>query len=108
MKKFKIKKLNTRELIKKITPHVARIKQDKNKLIPAIAVICLILFLDLFYFLRPQIRACGAVGSKITTLRKDLDNLNADLVMMQRYESGVGLGEIKKMVPFGQLPGVIE
>ncbi|MBL7081194.1 MAG: type 4a pilus biogenesis protein PilO [Candidatus Omnitrophica bacterium] len=95
------KKINRKDILTKIT-------EDRNKLLLTIFVILVVLCLDFFFGLRPQMRALGAINPKIARLRKDLKNLNSDLIKMQRQETGFMDTEVKKIASSDQIAWVIE
>jgi Tfp pilus assembly protein PilO len=112
-------KIDTRKLITqitskmagitpKITQHLTKITQDRNKLVIAISVIALVLLLDFSLVLRAQTRALRTIKPKIAKLRTDLKNLNIDSVRMQRQEEGLSAEQAKNIVLPGQIPWVIE
>jgi Tfp pilus assembly protein PilO len=109
MKKIKLKEL-VPEIGKKVNFQElsTKIIQDKNKLILAIVAVVIILYLDISFGIKSQLRALRAVTPKIVRLKTDLKNLNADLVRMQRQEAGFAIDQIKELVSPGQLAGLIE
>ena len=97
----KISLQDLQELFTKIT-------QNKNKLIAVVAVISIILYLDFSFVLKFQMNALGKINPQVIRLKKGLQNLNSDLIAMQRHEQGLGVGATKKLVAAGQVPWVIE
>jgi len=121
MKQFKIKKIQPQELLAKIskkidfpgllakiTQEITKITKDRNKLILAIFVILIILFLDFSFGLKSQRRALARINPKIVRLRKGLGNLNSDLIRMQRQEAGLTDIQVKEMISSGQKAWVSE
>lgn len=103
-----MRKIDLQKLLSKITPYITKITQDRNKLILAILVILVILFMDFSFGLRTQTRALRAVDSKIVGLKKGLENLRSDLDMMKRQEAGLAIGGEKKLISADQIPWIIE
>ncbi|MFC1658589.1 type 4a pilus biogenesis protein PilO [Candidatus Omnitrophota bacterium] len=110
MKKIKIdiqgllnskKGMNVQGLLNKIT-------QDKKILAASILAILAILYLDFSFALQPQMRALKAINPKILTVKKELAQLNADSIRMQRHTRGSAPIKLKEMVHNGQTPLVIE
>lgn len=106
-----MKKLNLKELLNKIKPHIAeninKITQDRNKLILAVLAVVIILYLDFSFVLMSQIRALKAISPNIARLSSGLKNLNADLEIMQK-QTGSVVSQIKKIASSDQISWVIE
>jgi Tfp pilus assembly protein PilO len=95
------KKINPQELLNKIT-------QNKNMLILSSLVILLILYLDFSFGLKTQQRALQAISPKIVNAKKDLEQLKLDSIRM-RSQAIVGKpGQVKEIVPSGQMALAIE
>jgi Tfp pilus assembly protein PilO len=102
------KKLNLPELLAKFTQQADKIIADRNKLVLAIALILVILYLDFSFGLGSQRRAFRAINPKIVRLRSDLRNLDLDLNRMQREESGLGISQAKRIALADQVSWLIE
>jgi len=121
MKKSKMKKINTQEIISKIsnkidleqlqtkfTQYITKITPDRNKLIITVSVILIILFLDFFFVLRSQMHSIVAIKPNIIRLKRDVDNINADLARMQKQRESLDEREVKEIISSSQKDWVNE
>lgn len=95
-------------LLDKLTPSAAKIAQDKKNLILAGLVIVIFLYVDFSFILGGQRRAIRAVNAKITGLRAGLQNLEADLKLVEQQQAGLRVGPEKELIAADQIPWVID
>ena len=107
-------KINTRELLDKISKNVNlrellfRKKHYISGPIPIIIAILIISWLDFSFVLRLQMRALAAINPKIVKLRNDLQEVNSSLIRMQRQETSIADAQVKRMATPGQMSWIIE
>ena len=109
-----MKKINTQEFLTKIGKKIkaqemlTKIPQDRNKIILAVLIIIIILYLDFSLILKPQMRMLAAITPKIVKLRKDLHDLNSNIIKMQEQEVGFKDTRFKKLATPDQISWLIE
>ncbi|OGX15699.1 MAG: hypothetical protein A2166_02920 [Omnitrophica WOR_2 bacterium RBG_13_41_10] len=78
---------------------------DSKKVILIALVCAVIIYLDFAFLIKMQFQAVGNINTKIITLKKDMDNLNKNLVLMQQSQNKpTTIKKIKKMISEGQIP----
>lgn len=81
-----------------------------NKKIILIILICAVIFyLDFAFALKMQLRTIGKTTSKITALKKDIDSLNKNLVLMQQAQNKqASTRKVIKIIPESHLPKLFQ
>ncbi len=102
-----MKKIDFRQISDKLIGLITKVIQDKQKMVLAIGIIVLVLFVDILVILKSQIHSLSDITPKILNLKRDITTFNADLSKMRRQEHGLAVG-MKSMVSSGQLTWVIE
>lgn len=111
MKKVNIKNIfnNIKSLLdpKKL---IVKIEQDKNILVLIIIIAITILYLDLSFVLKSQLRAIKSTTPEIKSLRQDIINLNSDLIEMQTQRPKTGFTdlEVKRLASRTEVSWIIE
>ena len=81
-----------------------------NKKIGLIILICLvIIYVDFGFLIKMQFQTISSIGSKIITLKKDIDSLNRNLALMQQNQKKqTAPVKIKKIISQDDMPRLFQ
>jgi len=81
-----------------------------NKKIGLIILICLvIIYVDFAFLIKIQFQTISSIGSKIITLKKDIDSLNRNLALMQQNQNKqTAPVKIKKIISQDDMPRLFQ
>ena len=102
-----MKKLNFQDIKGEILQNLNKISQDRNKLILTVIIIFIFIILDFSFGLKAQIKAIKTINPKIINLAKGFQNIEADLIKMQRQGEGKTV-VAKDVVPADKQAWLIE
>ena len=78
---------------------------DSRKVILIALVCAVIIYVDFAFLIKMQFRSIGNITAKIITLKKDIDILNNNFVLMQQSQNKPTTSKkIKKMISEDQIP----
>jgi uncharacterized protein YoxC len=86
---------------------INELKKDRQKLILAAIIAVAIVFLDISFVMRGQIRSIGSLGKKITTLKKDMEGFKKDMALMRKNEQQKDTEESIKLYSLDEKPMLI-
>jgi Tfp pilus assembly protein PilO len=91
-----------------------RLLLDKKKLLMAVIVSLIVIFLDISFVLKLQLAGLGSLGPKISKLKNDLSAMNKDLENMQNLkikqdeEMQESALRAKKILSAGQITNLLQ
>ena len=88
---------------------LSKLELDKKKIGLIILICAILIYVDFAFLIKLQLRSTTAVGAKIIKLRKDIEVLNKDLIMMQQTGKKQDVAvKLKKIISEGQMPSLFQ
>jgi Tfp pilus assembly protein PilO len=86
-----------------------KLELDNKKIILIILICLVIIYVDFSFVIKIQFQTISGIGSKIITLKKDIDNLNRNLVLMQQNQKKqTAPVKIKKIISQDDMPQLFQ
>ncbi len=84
---------------------------DKKKIIAILAFVAVLVFLDVSFIIKAQIKSIKNVSGKVANLKKKIDTLNNELALMKQVQVERKLKvppKVKKIISGSDLPALIQ
>ena len=82
---------------------------DSKKVILIALVCAVIIYVDFAFLIKMQFRSIGNITAKIITLKKDIDTLDKNLVLMQQSQNKPAISKkIKKPISESEMPQLFQ
>ena len=86
-----------------------KLELDNKKIIFIILICLVIIYVDFAFLIKMQFQTINSIASKVTTLKKDIDNLNRNLVLMQQNQKKqTAPVKIKKIISQDDMPKLFQ
>jgi Tfp pilus assembly protein PilO len=86
-----------------------KLELDNKKIIFIILICLVIIYVDFAFLIKMQFQTISSIASKVTTLKKDIDNLSRNLVLMQQNQKKQATSvKIKKIILEDDMPKLFQ
>jgi hypothetical protein len=86
-----------------------QIRRDKQKIILALVICGVIVFIDFAFVVKAQIKSTAASGKKIVVLKKDIETLTKELsVLQQDLKKSKVVAKLLKIYGEGEIPLLLQ
>jgi len=96
-------------MLEKLLNYPEILRTDRKKATLALIVACVIIFLDFAFIITAQRKAVAALGSKISKLKKDIELVSKDAVLLQQAaQKEKALPKLLKIYSQGEIPLLLQ